>query len=172
MSRPRKQTAPAEMRSTDKEGEDTEDECTLSRDGWNLPHSPAIVSHFQSLHLRCFLFLCVAKRKVGVTPPPYVDESQLFFLIISGTPVCMCVSTCVPACGYCISTDQVELGAETFHGRKKKKSGKGSREWKETQSITHMLMTPVVSNMGQLTQNKEAIRKEQPIWAKMVENTF
>lgn len=93
MSRPRKQTAPAEMRSTDKEGEDTEDECTLSLEG--RLKSPSLsryrllfsISPSPLLPLR----LCGDKKSC----PPYVDESQLFFLIISGTPVCMCVCVCV-----------------------------------------------------------------------------
>lgn len=160
MSGPRKQTAPAEMRSTDKEGEDTEDERTLSRDGWNLPHSPAIVSYFQSLHLRCFLFLCVAARKVG-PPLPRVDESQLFFLIISGTPVCMCVCAYLCACVRILYFYWSSgIRRRDFSWMEKNESGKGSCEgqkWKERHIITHILMTPVVSNMGQLTKNKEAI---------------
>lgn len=123
--------------------------------------------------------LCGGKK--SWSPPSPVSMRANYFSLSSRVlqSVCVCVRTCVPACGYCISTDQVELGAETFHGREKKESGKGSREgqkWKERHIITHILMTPVVSNMGQLTKNKEAIGfqhgNERPIWAKMVENTF
>lgn len=40
----------------------------------------------------------VWRQEKLVPPLPRVDESQLFFLIISGTPVCMCVCAYLCAC--------------------------------------------------------------------------
>lgn len=105
---------------------------TLSREGKiSLP----LCLFLQSLHLRCFLFLCVMPRKVGLL----ISMRANYFPYHPGT-VYVCVSvyecTCVSECGYSISAR--EWDTNSFHRGKNWEVFMQNTEMKMRNTIHHI----------------------------------